>query len=344
MRALNREDVARTVVAALVGSVVALLVSPFTQTLSFLLNEYLARPILAIEYVEVVPEEQRVAFAVKEVEAVVTSDGYRAGLMRGIGLEPGLMAFQGRKDGATASELQTLKASTQRLIEAFERRSSDLAGFRKGLASGATEPQIRELAAKYQGPMPVIVPVQDVKAMRATLSAAVEAEAASVEQTLNHARSLAKALSLASGDPGRRFKLKLSVLNRGGTDGLIRHVGELRAPANDLTLKLRRASPPTKPGGESILAMAVPVAVTNPPAETERVTSVGKVEKNSMSEFWMEVDEAATSKEALTKFAGLAAGGKLGEILVVLLDHENRRIERRVAAAWALISSTSQSR
>ena len=79
-----------------------------------------------------------------------------------------------------------------------------------------------------------------------------------------------------------------------------------------------------------LFAMAVPVAVTNPAPDTERATSVGKVEKNSMSEFWMEVDETVTPKETIMAFAGLATDGRLGEVTITLSDHQNKRIERKV--------------
>ena len=75
--------------------------------------------------------------------------------------------------------------------------------------------------------------------------------------------------------------------------------------------------------------MAVPVAVTNPPPDTELVTSVGKVEKNSMTEFWMEIDENATPHEALVAFSRIASDGRVGDFVIMLFDHKNNRIERR---------------
>jgi hypothetical protein len=330
MNTSRRENFHKTVLAAIVGAFVALLVSPFTQSLSFLVNEYLARPILTIEYVEVVPEERPVSFPAREVQALLTSQGFRSGLMRGIGAEPGLMVFQGRKDTATPTEVQSLKGATERLLAAVERRTVDLGTFRKVLGSGPTEAQVREVAAKYRGPVMAMVPVEDVRSLKASLLATIETESAALAETVRLGKSVLKALGQAGDLPARKIKLKLSVLNRGSTDGLIRHVGELRVPRDNLTVKIRRSAPPTKSGDDSLFAMAVPVAVTNPAADTERATSVGKVEKNSMSEFWMEVDETATSKDAVLTFAGLATEDRLREVSITLLDHQNRKIERTV--------------
>lgn len=329
MKIVAREDVWKTVLAAVVGSMVALLVSPFVQSLSFLVNEYLARPILSIEYAEIVPEEEPVSYPAKEVQALLTSQGFQSGLMR-IGAEPGLMAFHGGKEVATTAELQALKAATKRLLTAIEKRAADLGTFRKVLVPGSNEGQVREVAARYQGLVATMAPVGDVKSLSASLLAAINAESAALAETIDLGKSLLKSLGPAADGSPRKIKLKLSVLNRGSTDGLIRNVGELNAPSSNLTVKLRRSSPPAEPGAEALFAMAVPVAVTNPAPDTRRATSVGKVEKHSMNEFWMEVDETATPEDTVITFAALATEGELGEVTVVLFDHQSKKIERKI--------------
>ncbi len=160
--------------------------------------------------------------------------------------------------------------------------------------------------------------------------AAIQAESAVLAETIDLGKSLLKALGQVNDRPPGKIKLKLSVLNRGSTDGLIRHVGELRVSSGNLTVKIRRSSPPAKPGGDALFAMAVTVAVKNPDLEPERAPSVGQVAKKSMSEFWMEVDEAATPKDTVMAFAGLATKGRLGEVVITLSDHKNKKIARKV--------------
>lgn len=330
MKTIRREDLNKTLLAAVVGALVALLVSPFTQSLSFLVNEYLARPILSIEYVEIVPEEQATSFPAKEVQALLSSPGFRSALMHGIGTDPGLMAFQGRTEEATVTELQALKGGIERLLVTLEKRCTELGAFREVLTSGASEARAREVAAKYQGPMVAVIPVKDIESLTASLLAAIETESTALRETIDLGKPLLDKLSEASDHQAHNIKLKLSVLNRGSTDGLVRHTGEIRVPAANLTVNIRRSSPPAKPGGQGLFAMAVPVAVTNPAPDTERTTSVGKVEKNSMSEFWMEIDDAATPKESVKALLALTAGGKPSELVVILSDHRNRKIERSV--------------
>lgn len=245
-----REDISKTVLAALVGAVVALLVSPFAQTLSFMLNEYLARPILSIEYAELVTEEQRLLLPATEIQTLIGSEGYRTSLMRGFATETGLMAFQGRKD-ATSTELQSLKASTKRFLSTTERRLSDLMAFRKVLSSGPTEAQVREIAAKYRGPMAQFYPVgQDVKSEESSLLATIEAENKFLGEAINLGKTLLKSLERIDAGQVGKIKLKLNILNRGNTDGLIRHVGEFTVPSAALTLRIRRSAPPEKPFSE----------------------------------------------------------------------------------------------
>lgn len=330
MKTVRREDIDKIVLAAIVGAFVALLVSPFTQSLAFLINEHLARPILSIEYVEVVPEEQPVSFPAKEVQALLTSQGYRSGLMRGVGAEPGLMVFQVPKDTATPTEIHSLKVATERFVKAIEQRTMDIGAFRKTLGPGSTEAQVREVAAKYQGSVISMVQMGDVRSLRASLLAAIEAESATLAETIDLGKAVLTAIGQASDRVPQKIKFKLSVLNRGSTDGLIRHAGELRIPKDNLTVKIRRSLPPTKPNANALFAMAVPVAVMNPAPDTERTTSVGKVEKNSMIEFWMEIDETMTPKNAFSAFAELAFHDQLGEVTIVLSDHQDKKIERKV--------------
>src|SRR5688572_15249477 len=42
-------------------------------------------------------------------------------------------------------------------------------------------------------------------------------------------------------------------------------------------------------------------------------------------EIWIEVDETATPRDVVLKFAGLSTGDRLREIAVSLSDHENRK-------------------
>lgn len=324
---IPREEVGKVVVAAVVGSVVALLVSPILQTASFLINEYLARPILSIEYIELVAEPQRVSLPSAQIQALLVSQGYRASLMQGFGGDARLMAFQGR-DEISSAELPSVKASVERFSRAVERRLSDLATSLKALSSSASEAAVRAIAAKYGSGAPLFAASQDVTSLRSALLATIQTESESLREAAQLAEAVLKALAPPQVGEIGLVRFKLSVLNRGNTDGLVRHVGELKVTGTPLVLAIRRSSPPTRPF-ESVVARGVPVAVTNPPADSERPTAVGKVEKNSMSEFWVEVDDTASPQGALTTLRRLIGEGKVDEVEIVLFDHQNKRIEHR---------------
>lgn len=328
MKLLGSKDTHKTLVAALVGAVVALLLSPLAQALSFVVNEYLARPILSVEYVEVVPNERQIPFPAAAVQALLGSQGYRTALMRNMGTGSELMTFQGNRATLNPDEFASLKSSTERFIQGTERRLADLSSLRESLSARTPDAQVREIAARYQGAFPQLFSVaQDVEAMRSALPPMIEAEAKALRESTDIAKELFASFATSSSPTTHNGKFKVSILNRGSTDGLIRHVGELRVPGSGLSLWIKRAAPPGT--AASPLSLAVPVAVMNPVLDTDRSTSVGKIDAHSMSEFWFEIDASVTSKEAAESMWRLAYDAKLTKGEIVLFDQRNNRIVHR---------------
>lgn len=79
--------------------------------------------------------------------------------------------------------------------------------------------------------------------------------------------------------------LKLSIQNKGALDGLVRYLGTICY--NGLAYKIERSLPPPT----SDMANAVPTVVVNQTAESFSSGAVGKIEKDSMSEFWYEISK-----------------------------------------------------
>lgn len=335
MRLVLDEGTRTTLMAAFVGAVVAMLVSPLAQTLSFLVNEYLARPLLSIEYVEVVPDQQQVSLPSQELQALLDSEGYRNSLMRGVGSVSGLMAFQGRTGAISLNELASLKAATDGFAQAAERRLTELDSFRSVLSGQPTASQIREIVARYQGGIPQLYAVgQEARSMQGALLATIAAETTSLRRSADLAKAVLASLSAVTGSAIHGAKFKLSILNRGGTDGLIRHVGELSVAGTDIRVSMRRTAPPESTSAAVGLMMAVPVAVTNAPSDVDRATSVGKVEAHSMSEFWFEIDPA-TPEASRGRVWQLLGQTTVVQAEVVLVDQRGKKIAHRFALAGA---------
>src|SRR5437763_224452 len=68
--------------AAIIGSVVALLVSPISLSLTYYLSRLLSQPILSIEYVEAVSGDPTVTFNTALVSRFLQSPGYMSYIAR----------------------------------------------------------------------------------------------------------------------------------------------------------------------------------------------------------------------------------------------------------------------
>jgi hypothetical protein len=121
--------------------------------------------------------------------------------------------------------------------------------------------------------------------------------------------------------------LKISVLNRGATAGLIRNVGDLSS--NGHSWQLSRCNAPKPAVDLSDLQMAVPVAVTNPSSDNERTSAVGKVEAHSMNELWFDVTAAANG-DSVANLVSSYRADHLANATVVLHDHKAGTIEQKI--------------
>lgn len=114
-------------------------------------------------------------------------------------------------------------------------------------------------------------------------------------------------------------RLRLILLNRGATDGLVRHHGKLEY--RDKKYVILRTSPPS----EDFNAFAVPVYQTNKYADDYAPGSVGKIEKDSMAEFWYSFKLPSGSEKNMDS---LCREGE--KITVVLLDHNSHEVTKKV--------------
>ena len=78
-----------------------------------------------------------------------------------------------------------------------------------------------------------------------------------------------------------------------------------------------------------MMAMAVPVTVVNPADDAQRSGAVGKVEKNSMVEFWFALDQDALSPEKLAAAITMFSETPTSPYEIVLFDHANHRVNFR---------------
>jgi hypothetical protein len=321
----QREEISRTAVAAFVGIVVALILSPLTQSLSFFLSEYLARPLLSIEFVEVVPEEAPTSLPPSEIKEFVQSSAFRSLLMSGNQSAASVMSFQDR-DSCSSSELKSLKSAVDLLVRAVIRRSAELLAFEHAMSGTPTDRQVREVAQKFSAQSAMMfAAVPDPKVIQRSLGPQIDAELAAVKDGSNAIRRLQTHLNRVPPRTAGTIWLKLSIANRGSSDGLVRNTGRLIILPDTMGLPISRSNGPAPPRANPAM-LGVPVNVLNSVPAEIRAASVGRVEKHSFAEFWYNVDDTATTRPIREMLWRQFHGQGSQDARLVLVDLDNHRL------------------
>lgn len=318
-------------VASIVGGLVALALSPLTTPLSFMLNEHLARPILRVEYVEIVREDAPVPLPYKEIGEVVRSPAYRTLLQSGFGFDTQLMSFRDR-ESATLPEAKSLNAAVARLIFTFRTRHQELVGLQRTLDGQPNEKQLRDIVQRYSLQTALMsAAVPDPRLLKNMVIPRIATDIDSLKEGIQASQRLKTALDRLGPSTRGKIWLKVSIVNRGSTDGLVRNAGEFRSSGIDLVHIKRSNGPAFLRPSVSASHAGVPVNVLNAPPVEDRASGVGKVEKHSLAEFWFEVDDTnpiATRDKLWNTFqANSLSGGLLN-----LFDHENKTLAFSVPA------------
>lgn len=323
---INQKEVRNTLLAAFVGTLVALILSPISQTISFSLNEYLSRPVLSVEYIELIPKEQPIDISTIKLDELVQSSGYRLLLQNNIGAASEITTFLNKESLSSSEELKSFKESIGRFIVSAERRKNIIDSLKNILSSNLNEMQMRTILSNYFGAMAQYYAInKGGSSLRSVLLLNVQSEKESLESTLKAASEIKNKLEKVKPLLGGSLKIKISIFNRGGTDGLIRNIGELKFDNNVFSIPIKRTEP-DRPSSKSMLE-SVPVMVTNPTEDSYRSTSVGKVENKSMAEFWYEVDKLKTSEDITNKLWNILSDSTEHNYSIILFDHTNAKVE-----------------
>jgi hypothetical protein len=320
---------------ALIAAGVVILLSPFSLYLSNWLTEHFSRPIMSLEYAECYKEDLRIPIPAQAAHDFLASDGFQEIVTkepRAFSRLPELV--QGARD-LSPSEYRSVQKTLQAFVVHLSERMSKLVSLKTAAEAKPPVEEARRLAAEYNGIPPDFAPLGgDASSISSDLLQKIDHDCGLYSESLELARKLTAALEGLGKDTPVRLRLKMSILNRGGTDGLIRNLGRITFNRTNLTLPIKRTGPmgPASP----LSPMAVPVTVVNAMDEAKPSGSVGKVEKNSMSEFWFEVDSANLTPDARKRYAAVTSASQVGGFDVVLFDQEKHTISLTTESATAL--------
>lgn len=328
MTTLSKESLKTIFLTALVTALGTLLIIPFSITLGFWLNDYLARPMLSVEYAELIPEASRVPLPSTELNNIVQSSHYRSSLMKGqVGRANMLMTYLQKTQGLTSQEVDELKDMVKQYMKIIDDRESSLNSLISKLNGKPTDEQLREIALSYAGPAGQYMTMQDQSdTIHKSLNAQIKNEISTGKESKSLAMKLLKKIDGASTDSIEKIRVKISILNKGNTDGLIRGVGKIHFIDSNLELPIRSCPPPKKKN----VTMAIMVTLAEELPKPASNKSVGKIEKRTMTEFWYEIDRNEHESVFIELVKEITSNNH-SKYKILLNDHENKPVTAKAS-------------
>ena len=308
-----------TLISAMIGAVTAVLFIPISQTISFVLNEYLSRPILSIEYIELIPEKN---VDVKLLNSIIHSDEFnKQCLAKNMQNAMTLSSINLSKETYSSEEFLKLNEVLVNLNKEIEERRIFLKNLQNSIKNTNSEEKINSIFTKYYGATFQSSLIQgDLHFKVMTLVTVIETDKDELKQLNSQISTAIDEVKNLSVQPINTLKLKLSILNRGNTDGLIRNIAYLKL--NNITASLIKISSPV----EIPPSAAVPVTVMNPSEEAPRTTAVGKVEKKAMTDIWYALNKNSFKNSDLEIFFNNFNDHKEIKYRIVLFDQKSDSI------------------
>ena len=232
-----------------VAAGVTLLLSPFSIVVGFNLNDYLARPILSVEYVDVLIPEARSPLPRDELHQLMSSPGFQL-----VALRPAIQiatsslfgAIASKEDSLSAEDASRLQDSLIEFERALRQRDSFLERIGQSMARAGSNDDIRRLTleldsgaiGKFRSPD---LGGEDLKA---TVLDEIEVEKRTNADLRKQTEPLRTKLATRLEWDGRGTAFKVSLLNRGSADGLVQSRAAFRRHGSSIGIPLMRTEAP----------------------------------------------------------------------------------------------------
>jgi hypothetical protein len=198
-----------------------------------------------------------------------------------------------------------LKAEVTAFIDYIGRYRSERTTEKSSLAT-LSENKLRLLAFPMLNHLPT-----ETSSLRDSVSEALDERIVQIDALTEAASKLND--RLPAGDVSE-IQVKLTLLNKGATDGLVRNEGWIIY--RDHRYEMERAAPPST----ELTGPAVPVFQTNPSDSDFSPQSVGKIETDAMTELWYTFSPEGIAVNP----AALCGNDEL--IKVILYDQNNKEV------------------
>jgi hypothetical protein len=314
---------------ALVGAVVAIVLAPVSQSLTYYLSQFLSRPVLSIEYVERIPADRVVRLDSAQIQRLIQSTAF---VSYWISHPAGRTVVAKLTTEISADQLDELRSSLRQMGEEVAASLRKMTHAEQLVQAEIDPDAIVKAIQTYHGSLfsSFAFASEPPDQMKASFLRQLQADRAPLTEVVSQLKSINDLVATAS-PPASDFFMKVSVLNRGDTDGLIRSTATLHLPDLGFSIPLLRMSPPKQPTPLQT-AFAVQVAVTNPQEALIREQSVGKIEKHSMVEFWYAIDERKLPPAQLAALVQRLPIADSVKLRLTLADQELKEISYEAAS------------
>lgn len=311
--------------SALIATLVAVILSPLSLTISNKLNQHFSRADLSIENVDAIREETMVSIPLEAFTHLLNSEGFRGRIARSMENARRVAGFEHIEKGLSEAQFRSFKKAIIDFQEETKKREARLAALIKDAEVASSAVDVQVISAGYLDiPVEFAPKTDDPKKTLAELSPQLTSEHVSTEELLVLIDNFVRLLDAAEKDAMGQLYLKVSILNRGSSDGLVRNQGVIVIASLGLRVPITRTT--ERKAASPLENLAVPVSVVSSSDEGWHSGSVGKVEKNSMSEYWFALDRVDRSPRVIMMLRRVLSAKNLGECQLILYDQERHPI------------------
>ena len=328
MKLFKTETAVTIFFTAIVTSIATIIVSPISISLAFWLNDYFARPILSVEYIQVFHEYEKLQNPKFDIKKILFSDSFQMNLLRGSSESLDKFMKYGNNEFLSESEINDLKMLSEDVKISSKKKLDTLKIYYNRILNNDFNPDTYAEYSKKIKNKSFTAKTNEInfEDLKARTKIDIEKEMENESDLLRLINNLLNKLNFESSKNINDLKFKLSIQNKGNTDGLIKSIGEMSILGEDISFPIINIPPPKKKS--NVMAIAVTIADEEPEAPTSQ--SVGKIEKHSLKEFWFGIEKNNNSKEGLQNLNVFIKKNKPIWINIDLADHNNSKIKSKV--------------
>lgn len=314
---MNKQTTYIIIVTSILTSIGALVISPLSITLGFWLNDYLARPIISIEHLEVIPTYKKIKTPVDGLSKVANSMYFQKATMQNRLGRYGQIIHYLNLPQLNEEEARQLVKITEEFSTRLDGEILDIKADLSTIKTKIDEEKLFLLNQKYG----LNISSLNIDYKNQILQNIKEYLALSKLFNI-YLKNILSEIANHSSKEIEKLYFKLTFLNKGNTDGLIKNFGTIKIPNTDISLSIYASKPPSIEN-----SMAISVKMAGKDYSAPSVNSVGKIPIHSMIENWYLIDPKQFTPDVKVKLRKHLTSSDRFKVFTSFKDHEGSIIK-----------------